>query len=82
MARLTNAQRRKLEIVPQEWGIVPIHGDARPIAPLLRSGLVEERQIDVTPPDWEPSPIRWIRHEWRITEAGRAALSSKESELE
>jgi hypothetical protein len=72
--KLSEAQRRFLNRVPLEWGPEPIVGDMRPLAPLLRMGAVEQRTKDVTPADWEPSPVRVVLAEWRITEAGRAAI--------
>jgi len=75
--KLTEAQRRRLELAPDEWGKVPLFGDNRSFQPLLQAGMIEERRIDVTPADWEPSPVRQVRHEWRITPAGRAKLAEE-----
>ena len=76
MSKLTKAQLRMLSGVTEEWSIIPNRGDSRPLAPLLRAGMFEERQTDVTPSEWGDSPVRVVRHEWRITSAGRAALAS------
>lgn len=73
--KLTEAQRRKLASAPDEWAEFPLWGDHRPIPPLLRMALVEERRTDVTPADWPNGHIRLVRHEWRITDAGRQALT-------
>jgi len=50
---------------------MPMFGDSRPIAPLIRKGMIEIRRTDVTPPD-QPF-VRVVRTEWRLTAAGRAA---------
>jgi len=77
MSKLTKAQIQKLATIPEDWALVPFHGDTRPIAPLLRMGMFEERKTDVTPADWgQGTAVRVIKHEWRITPAGRAALAN------
>lgn len=73
MSRLTEAQRRLLATIPDEWTAIPDGGDTRPQRPLLRAGMIETRSTDVTPPDWD-SPIRVVRPEWRITSTGLEAL--------
>lgn len=72
--KLTEAGRRLLSSIPDDWSSVPIFGDTRPRRPLIRSGLVEVREIDTTPPEMGNSPVRFVDQQWRRTEAGRAAL--------
>lgn len=74
IAKLTKAQIAKLKTVPDEWAEVPMFGDTRSIGPLARLGMTENRKIDVTPDNWGSGMIRCVRNEWRITDAGRAAL--------
>jgi hypothetical protein len=78
MSRLTEAQIAKLRTVPDKWGPVPFRGDSRPIAPLLRAGMIEERNTDVTPAAWHSLPVRVVRHEWRRTDLGRRALGGND----
>lgn len=78
MGKLTKAQRTRLELVPDSWAKTPNGGDSRPNAPLLRMGLIEFKSTDVTPEDWGNSSVRVVREEWRITDAGRAALKTGE----
>lgn len=75
MARLSDAQVRLLSRMPDDWTERPLIGDARPVPPLVRAGLVELRQIVMPPPlGWSDRAIKTVREEWRITEAGRLAL--------
>ena len=80
--KLTDAQYQKLASIPDEWALVPVSGDTRPIPPLYRLGLIEERKTDVTPEEWGgiASVVRMVRHEWRRTDAGRLALKNQESD--
>jgi hypothetical protein len=78
MAKLTEAQRRHLACITDGWMEYPIQWDSRPMQVLLRLGYVEQRSTDVTPANFEPSPVRFVRVEIRSTEAGRAALTAQE----
>lgn len=78
MRKLTDAQHRMLVEVPADWASIPLRGDFRPLRPLLRAALVERRTCDVTPKDWGMS-VRCVTDEWRITDAGRAALANHDA---
>jgi hypothetical protein len=80
MSKLTKAQLRMLSTVPDDWAVIPNRGDQRPLRPLMRAKMIEDRQTDVTPEDWGAfgrSPVRLIKHEWRITDLGRSALGEQ-----
>lgn len=72
--KLTEAQARRLRQIGDEWSVLPLGGDRRSDAVLLRKGCVENRCTDVTPADWGTNPVRIYRTEWRITPLGREAL--------
>jgi len=71
--KISEAGRRLLETIPDDWASVPTFGDTRPRRPIIRAGYVETREIDATPPDW-PTMIKCVRQEWRRTDKGRAIL--------
>lgn len=73
--KLSPAQERALRRAPVQWARKPFGGDSRPIPPLERMGLIELRNVDVTPEDWQSGPVRIVRSEWRITHAGLTALA-------
>jgi hypothetical protein len=78
--KLSEAQRRRLSMAPSDWQRMPMFGDSRSNAPLVRIGAIEVRQQDMTPKNWQMPGVRVVEIEWRITPAGRKALKTEGEE--
>lgn len=63
---LSDPQKRMLNRIPEEWGTIPIFGDLRPLRPLKRSGLIETREVDTTPPEHKHGPVKFVDAQWRL----------------
>lgn len=70
MALSTAGYNRLIE-APDDWQEMPIHGDSRPNAPLERDGYIEVRRTTTR----QHGPISFVRVDWRITDAGKAAIA-------
>lgn len=74
--KLSAAQLGRLNDAPDSWGKMPSFGDQRSIDPLKRKGMIEVRERDLTPKDWDRSIATMVDRKWRRTDAGRAALAA------
>lgn len=74
MTKLTKAQKPYLELAPDDWAREPMWPDERPARAMAKHGFIERRSVPVE----EIFRDIWThRAEWRITPAGRSALTKE-----